>query len=154
MMIERNRSVRSIAGAPVRTLSVMLLGAIAIAVIGTLAQNEIAQRLGGVFDRRHIAVIANAVQLAARGIGVVAFGALLAPHIPERAQKTLAILGQGSLWAYVFHIPLCYGQIAIWAGLQNALSLGECAIAASVLVLLSAGAAFAKCFRHQAQRRT
>lgn len=143
-MIERNRLVRSIAGAPSRTLFVMLLGAIAIAMIGTLAQNEIAQRLGGVFDRRHVAVMANAVQLAARGIGVVAFGALFALWIPERARKALVILGRGSLWAYVFHIPLCYGHVARWAGLQNALSLGECAIAASVLVLLSVGAAFGK----------
>lgn len=153
MMIERNRSRASIAGAPKGWLVVTLLGSIAIAVMGTLLQDELAQRIGGIFDRRHVAVIPNAVQLAARGTGVIAFGALLASHIPERAREVLVIVGQGSLWAYAFHIPLCYGQIARWAGLQNALSLGECAVAASVLVCLSGGAAFVKYFHHHAQHR-
>lgn len=152
-MIERNRSTRFLAGAPPRTLFMMALVSMAVAVMGTLVQDELAQRIGGVFDRRHVAVIPNAMQLAARGTGVIAFGALLASHIPERARKALVILGQGSLWAYAFHIPLCYGQLARWAGFQNALSLGECAVAASVLVCLSGGAAFVKYFHHHAQHR-
>lgn len=143
-MIARNREARSIAGAPDRVLVAMMAIAGVVAVVGTLAQDAIVAAVGGPLARTHVAVIPNAVQLAARGIGVLAVGAWLAPRLPERARRAMVVVGQGSLWAYAFHVPLCYGRFADWAGLRGALSLAECALAAFVLVVLSAGAAAAK----------
>ncbi|MDQ3033252.1 MAG: DUF1624 domain-containing protein, partial [Myxococcota bacterium] len=68
-MIARNREARSIAGAPDRMLVAMLATAIAIAVGGTLAQRALVEALGRPLDRAHVGVIANAVQLVARGVG-------------------------------------------------------------------------------------
>lgn len=148
-MIARNAEAKSVAGAPPAFVRALLAGSIAIAAIGTWAQGTIVGALGGALDRAHVAVIANAVQLGARGVMVLALGAGLAPllgraRIGERARAWLMVLGQGSLWAYAFHVPLCYGRFAEVTGLRAALSLPACALAAAVLVAASWLAAAAK----------
>ena len=50
-------------------------------------------------------------------------------------------MGRGSLWAYAFHVPLCYGRFAEVTGLREGLSIGACALAAMLLVVVSWGAA-------------
>lgn len=143
-MIASNREARSPAGAPPAILSALLIGSLAVAGVGTWAQEAIVEAIGGTLDRTHVAVIANALQLAGRGVLVLALGAVIAPRLPERARRIVVVMGQGSLWAYVFHVPLCYGRFAEITGLRNALSIEACALAAVVLIAASWGAAAAK----------
>lgn len=143
-MIASNRRARSPSGAPAGVVAALLIGAAVIAALGTWAQGALVEALGGPLDRTHVAVIANAVQLAARGVLVLAVGAAVAPRLPERVRWAVVVMGQGSLWAYVFHVPLCYGRFAEITGLRGALSIEACAVAATVLVAASWGAAGAK----------
>ncbi|WP_157069270.1 acyltransferase family protein [Sandaracinus amylolyticus] len=140
-MIVRNRDVRSAAGAPTSFVIAMGVTASVVIVAGTWAQHALVDALGGPLDRAHVAVIANAVQLVARGILVLAVGALIAPRLPERVRWAVVVMGQGSLWAYAFHVPLCYGRFAEVSRLREGLSIGACALAATLLVIASWGAA-------------
>ena len=133
-MIGWNREARAMAGAPDRALAIVLVASVSIAIGGTLLQDAMVRTLGGPLDRAHPAVIANAIQLAARGTGVLALGALLAPRLAAPVRAWLVRLGQGSLWAYAFHIPFCYGAPAEWLGLGARLGLGACAAAAALLI--------------------
>lgn len=133
-MIGWNREARALAGAPDRALVIVLTTSVAIALGGTLIQDAMVRELGGPLDRAHPAVIANAIQLAGRGAAVLAVGALLAPRLAAPIRAWLVRLGQGSLWAYAFHIPFCYGAPAEWLGLHARLELGACALAAAGLI--------------------
>lgn len=143
-MIRWNREWRSIAGAPDRHLVLLLAAAIAIAIGFTALQDALVGALGGSLDRAHPAVIANAVELAARGAAVLAGGALLAPRLPDAARRWLVRLGQGSLWAYAFHVPFCYGRPGEWLGLRGRLDLASCALAAAALVAVSWAVVYAR----------
>jgi hypothetical protein len=112
VLIEANRATRSIAGAPARVLRAMLVVATALALIGTWAEGALTDALGVPLDQRSWAVIANAIELGGRGAIVLAIGALATPLLPEGARAVLGRLGRGSLVAYVFHVPFCYGLLA------------------------------------------
>jgi uncharacterized membrane protein len=134
-MIERNRAARSPAGAPDRDLACIAAVATAVAIAFAALTQRLVDLLGGALTRAHPAVIANAIDLAARGALVLAVGAWLAPRLPRRFRAAMIRLGRGSLVAYVFHVPLCYGRLARW--LEGRLSLLECALAALGLVVAS-----------------
>lgn len=108
-----NAKVRSIAGAPDRVL--LMLGGTALAVV--LGFSELTRRWvemsGAPLSRAHPAVISNAIELAARGILVLTVGALLTPRLPEGLKRIFLRLGRGSLVAYVFHVPFCYGALGL-----------------------------------------
>jgi uncharacterized membrane protein len=107
-----NRDARSIAGAPEGILAVVLALALSIAVLGTYAEGAITETLGVPLDQRSWAVVPNAIELAARGVIVLAVGALITPRLPTGVRAVLARFGRGSLVAYVVHVPLCYGVLA------------------------------------------
>ncbi len=99
------------AGAPARFFVALAIGALLVAVIATRATTLVVDALGGTLSRAHPAVWLNVIDLAARGLLVLALGALASTRLPERARRVLVRLGQGSLVAYVFHIPFCYGRL-------------------------------------------
>jgi uncharacterized membrane protein len=130
-MIASNREVGSSAGAPEGALFA-IAGLGLCAWLGFGALTDVMLSFGGVLSRSHPAVIANALDLAGRGAPVLAAGAWLAPRMPARARSWLVRLGQGSMIAYVVHVPLCYGRLGEpWRG---QLSLVHCALAALALV--------------------
>ncbi len=110
-MIEANRAMRSMAGAPDRVLVLLLVGGLALAALGTRAEGWVTASTGVPLDQRSWAVVPNAIELAARGVVVLATGAWLTPRLPDRVREGLARLGRGSLVAYVFHVPFCYGAL-------------------------------------------
>lgn len=112
VLVRTNREARSIAGSPDRVLLTVLVVALVVAVAGTWLETWTSAALGVPFDQRSWAVVPNAVELAARGVAVLAVGALLTPRLPVVVRGVLARLGRGSLVAYVIHVPFCYGALA------------------------------------------
>lgn len=100
----------AIAGAPAFALVALGAAASCVAIACAYATPALVGALGGTLSRAHPAVWLNALDLAARGVLLLCIGALVAPHVPERARAVLLRLGRGSLVAYVFHIPFCYGR--------------------------------------------
>jgi hypothetical protein len=94
--------------------------------------------LGVPLDQRSWAVVPNAIQLAARGALVLAIGALITPVLPTVVREVMARLGRGSLVAYVFHVPLCYGALA--RPIAGRLTMLEATGVVLVLEVLSFGA--------------
>lgn len=116
MLAARERSGElSPAGAPAKTLYQMAAIGLAAWFFGSLATGALVDGLGdafgGVLSRRHPAVWFNVIDLAGRGLVVFAVGALAANHVRGRVKGALLRLGRGSLVAYVFHIPFCYGAL-------------------------------------------
>ena len=142
--IATNRDARDVAGAPPRVVRWTLGLAVACAGAFTWLEHGMVAALGGTLSRAHPGVVANAMQLGARGVFVLGLGAWCAPRIPHRFRTALVRLGQGSLWAYAFHVPFCYGAPGRWLGLRDALSGPECVVAATGLVLASAGVVWAR----------
>lgn len=99
------------AGAPASFLVALGLGSLGVAIASSHATDLVVEALGGSLTRAHPAVWLNVIDLAARGLFVLALGALASLHLPELARRVLVRLGQGSLVAYVFHIPFCYGRL-------------------------------------------
>jgi hypothetical protein len=123
-------------GAPAVATVGMVLAAIAGAALAAVGTTHRASLHGGTVDRTHPAVILNVLDLAARGCIVLGAGVLLAPlvHRVPRLEAGFLRLGRGSLVAYVFHIPFCYG--AFGAAWRERLSMGEATL--GVLVLATA----------------
>lgn len=44
---------------------------------------------------------------------MLAIGGLLTPRLPASIKGVLLRFGRGSLWAYVFHVPFCYGALGL-----------------------------------------
>lgn len=141
-LIRTNREARSIAGAPDRVLLAVLVGAIVVAVAGTFLEGWVADASGVPFDQRNWAVVPNAVQLAARGVVVLAIGALATPRLPDAVRHVLGRLGRGSLVAYVLHVPFCYG--ALGRPIEGRLTMLEATAFVVGLELLSYGAVVAR----------
>jgi uncharacterized membrane protein len=100
------------AGAPPKTLLAMAALGLATWAVGSVATDAVEELVGGPMSRRHIAIWLNVLDLAGRGVLVLALGALVANHVHGRLERALLALGRGSLVAYVFHIPFCYGALA------------------------------------------
>jgi acyltransferase len=97
------------AGAPDRWFVGLAVLAVVVAVAG---QRLTVWAVGdGTLSRAHPAVWFNVIDLGARGLVVLAAGGLLAPRLPSLVRRGLLHLGRASLYAYVFHIPFCYGRL-------------------------------------------
>ena len=80
--------------------------------LGAVGTDLSLQVLGGTLSRRHGAIAFNVIEYAGRGLLVLGVAPLLAARLPGRARNVVVHFGRASLWAYVFHIPLCYGRLA------------------------------------------
>ena len=138
LLIHLNREAREIAGASRRVFAIMLVVSLAIVLGFTRLTTLWVEASGEPLSRMHPAVIANAIELAARGVIVLAIGGLLSPLLPQRARHILLRLGRGSLVAYVFHVPFCYG--AFGRSLQGQLGMLEATFFVVLLELASFGA--------------
>ncbi len=112
-LAQANRNERSLAGAPDRVLAVGAIGAFLVVIVFSQLTQEWAEASGIPLSRAHPAVIANAIELAGRGLCVLFVGALLTQRLPERLKAILLRLGRGSLVAYVVHVPFCYGALGL-----------------------------------------
>lgn len=89
--------------------------------------------LGGRLSRAHPAVVWNFLEGTARAIAVLSVSLAASAKLSEKSFGWLLRLGRGSLLAYAFHIPLCYGRIA-----QSILGKLDMAQALPLLVALIA----------------
>lgn len=113
LLVRSNVSARSIAGAPDRVLLAVAAIALLVVIAFTWLTGAWVEASGEPLSRAHPAVIANAIELAARGVLVLAIGGLLTPRLPASVRRVLLRFGRGSLWAYVFHVPFCYGALGL-----------------------------------------
>ncbi|HJK94523.1 MAG TPA: heparan-alpha-glucosaminide N-acetyltransferase domain-containing protein [Polyangiaceae bacterium LLY-WYZ-15_(1-7)] len=96
-----------------RPSALLALGALglALALAGHYGTPALVDALGGTLSRRHPAVWLNVLDLAGRGLLVLAAGAGLSLALPAAPRRALVRLGRGSLVAYVLHVPFCYGVL-------------------------------------------
>jgi uncharacterized membrane protein len=113
LLVRANVTARSIGGAPDRVLLAVAAVALLIVVTFSWLTGAWVEASGTTLSRAHPAVIANAIELAARGVLVLAIGGLLTPRLPAPIKRVLLRFGRGSLWAYVFHVPFCYGALGL-----------------------------------------
>ena len=112
------------------------------AVLGSFGTDWMVAALDGELSRAHPAVWLNAIDLAGRALVVLAAGGLLASRLPAWSRPPLLRLGRGSLVAYVFHIPFCYGALGVfWRG---KLSMAEATLWVLALMAASTLAVFAR----------
>lgn len=92
----------------------LLVALVAIAVVYPLQQltHLTVELLGGRLSRAHPAVIWNFLEGTARAMAVLAVSLAASSQLSERTYGWLLRLGRGSMLAYAFHIPLCYGRVA------------------------------------------
>lgn len=82
-----------------------------VAVVANVLTNVWVAHAGAApLSRAHPALVVNFVDGSARALAVTAFAVWLAPRVSPWLSAALVRLGQGSLWAYAFHIPFCYGR--------------------------------------------
>lgn len=146
-----NRTEQSPAGAPRATLLALLVASLVLAIGFSTLTTVWVEASGLPLDRTHPAVVANALDLAARGVFVLAAGTLISPFLGERVRRVALRFGRGSLVAYVFHVPLCYG--ALGAPLRGQLSMGEATLGVLALEVLSYGVVFARDRLREPRRR-
>lgn len=115
---------------------------LALAFVGARSTSWLVETLGGPLSRAHVAVIPNVLDLAGRGLLLLAVGAALSLVLPDRLRAAVVRLGQGSLVAYVVHIPFCYGRLA--GPLLGSCDMTRATIALPFLMALSWGAVFAR----------
>lgn len=113
-----------------------------LAFLGARSTSWLVEALGGPLSRTHVAVIPNVLDLAGRGLLLLAVGAGLSLVLPDRVRAAVVRLGQGSLVAYVVHIPFCYGRLA--GPLLQSCDMGRATIVLPFLMALSWGAVFAR----------
>lgn len=88
--------------------------------------------------RAHPIVWLNVLDLFGRGVCVLAAGILVAGWLPSPWQSLLMRLGRGSLWAYVAHLPFCYGRLGSYVA--GTLTMLEATVAVAVLIAIGYGA--------------
>lgn len=142
MLRARSRSTRPSAGAPASFLVALGLGSLGVAIASSHATDLVVEALGGSLTRAHPAVWLNVIDLAARGLFVLALGALASLHLPELARRVLVRLGQGSLVAYVFHIPFCYGRLG--EPIRGRLDMASATVFVALLMVASWLAVYAR----------
>lgn len=142
LLVRSNRIARSVSGAPRHVLFALLAIALAVAVGFTHLTHVWVEASGTPLDRAHPAVIANAIELAGRGALVLVAGALVTPYLPDALCAVLLRMGRGSLVAYVFHIPFCYGAPSELV--RGRLDMIEATALVVVLEVASFGAVWAR----------
>lgn len=92
----------------------LALGCLAILLVYPLQKltGVTVAMLGGRLSRAHPAVVWNFLEGTARALAVLSLSLVLAAKVPASGYGFLLRLGRGSLLAYGFHIPLCYGRVA------------------------------------------
>ncbi len=130
------------AGAPARTLWAMAAVGLGGWVVGSLGTDAMLSLMGGELSRRHPAVWLNVVDLAGRALLVLSLGALVANRVRGRAKAALLVIGRGSLVAYVFHLPFCYG--ALGRPIEGRLDMVQATALMLVLVAASWGAVWVR----------
>jgi len=115
----------------------LLLALLAVAAVYPLQEltTLTVQQLGGRLSRSHPAVIWNFLEGTARALAVLTISLATAARLPERSYGWLLRLGRGSLLAYAFHIPLCYGRIS--QPLWNKLTMLQAAPLVMLLIALT-----------------
>jgi hypothetical protein len=139
---ERAPGPKSGAGAPDRFLLGLALVGLAAALVGSRGATLLVEELGGTLSRAHPAVWLNVVDLAGRGLLALAVAAFASMRLPATARRVLIRLGRGSLVAYVFHIPFCYG--ALGTPLRGRLDMPTATAFVLLLMLVSWLAVFAR----------
>ncbi len=86
----------------------------------------------GKFDRTHIALWANMIDLGGRGLIVLSLGCLLAPQLGRHVMGAILPVGRSSLFVYVLHIPFCYGLLGL--PLRGKLGMLEASVAVAALI--------------------
>ena len=126
----------------------LAIAALAIVVAGLANRGTYAWLGEGVLTRQHPAALLNVLDYGARGVALFALAPLLLSLLPTVAREHLALLGRASLWAYVFHIPFCYGRLG--APLQARLSVWQALPAMVALMALSYGVVWLRlnCWPH------
>jgi len=135
-------SLARVVGAPRGFAFGLLAAALGLAVFGAWAMPASVAWLGGTASRAHPAIVFNVLDLAGRGLIVLAAGILLCPLLGARARGVLLRLGRGSLVAYVFHIPFCYGRLG--EGWRDQLDMGTATVGVLLLMVASYGAVWAR----------
>ena len=124
----------------------LALGASSL-VLSWLGSEVTAQLWGAGLSRSDIGIYVNVIDFGARGTLVLACAAGASSWLPERVRRVLVTLGQGSLYAYVFHIPFCYGA---WGGRwRGSLSMME----ASLGVIALSAASLLVVYMHRSVKR-
>lgn len=137
MLAARAKAPKTKAGAPASFFVALGLGALLIAVGSAHATDLVVDALGGPLTRAHPAVWLNVIDLAARGVLVLALSALLSIRLPAFARRVLLRVGRGSLVAYVVHIPLCYGALGTLLGLRDSLDMASATVCVLLLMIFS-----------------
>lgn len=124
--------------------ALIALGAIglALAFFGARCTSWLVESLGGSLSRAHVAVIPNVLDFGGRGLILLAVGASLSLVLPDRIRAAVVRLGQGSLVAYVVHIPFCYGRLA--GPLLGSCDMMRATLALPFLIALSWSAVYAR----------
>jgi hypothetical protein len=142
----------AVAGASPRFLACLALGALVVALGAYAATGWAAARIDAPLTRAHPAIVLNVIDLGARGLLVLAVGAALSVALSEKTRRVVAWLGQGTLVAYVVHVPFCYGRLG--APLVGKLDMTTATLALIPLATLSFGAIWLRDrFRAQSSRR-
>lgn len=123
--------------APPRPAPALLLGmaCTGLAAAFTWATSATVTLLGGTLSRAHPAVVWNVLNGASRAAAVLFLCLALAQVLPAGPLWPVLRLGRGSLRAYAFHIPFCYGKLAIALGLAHSLEMP--AVAGATLALMA-----------------
>lgn len=138
----REPSEKPGAGAPDRVLLAITGVGVAAAVLGSRGATLLVESLGGSLARDHPSVWFNIIDLAGRGLVVLGVSAYFSMRLPARVRSVLVRLGRGSLVAYVFHIPFCYG--AVGAPIRGRLDMATATGCVLLLMALSVLAVFAR----------
>lgn len=109
---------------PQRLIGLGVVG-FSLAWTGKLASDAWLTAAGGTLTRAHPAVLPSVVEYAGRGLVVLGLAPLLVASLPARLRAPFRDFGRASLWAYVFHIPFCYGALGV--GLRGRLGMAEAA---------------------------
>lgn len=125
------------AGATTRQAWLGLMATGLLAWGALLLTRQLAAGLDHPLSRADYAVWANLLDLGARGAVLLFLGLLCSPWLPQRARPIILLFGRYSLWAYVFHLPFCYGSLAF--GARRTLSMTQASVALVALVLASLG---------------
>ncbi|MEM9071995.1 MAG: heparan-alpha-glucosaminide N-acetyltransferase domain-containing protein [Myxococcota bacterium] len=129
------------AGTPRSAIAILALVGVVCWAGGFALTGTMHEALGGPLTRSHPAVWANVLDLAGRGLVVLAVGAALSLVLPARPRRALVRLGRGSLVAYVVHVPFCYGRLG--GDLVGSSSMATASAALVLLVALSWGSVYA-----------
>jgi uncharacterized membrane protein len=113
-----------------------------VALAASLATAPLVALLGGTLTRAHPAIWLNLIDLGARALALLSFASLASNRLPSLARSLLLRLGRGSMFAYVFHIPFCYGLLG--RALRGGLDLATATAGVLALVALTALAVFVR----------